>query len=138
MQIQCVMEMTFRQRTLRVFQENHTEEKIVHSVAALFLRMQSVFNIPSASIDEILKCLNTISSFDSLHLCNIEEAVLRLGYNDSQLVTLVRNIVMEESTFVKCIKKSQDVRNAVQGVLCTNDPRMSYHKTCFPYMAPIE
>jgi len=115
------------------------EEKIVHSVAALCLRMQSVFNIPSASIDEILKCLHTITSFESLHLCHkIEEAVLGLGYNDSQLITLVRNIVMEESTFVKCIGKSQEVCNAVQGMLCTNDRRMSYYKTHFPYVAPID
>jgi len=124
---------------VRVFQENHMEEKIVHSVAALCLRMQSVFNIPSASIDDILKCLHTITSFDSFHLCHkIEEAVLGLGYNDSQLITLVRNIVMEESTFIKCIGKSQEVCNAVQGILCTNDRRMSYYKTHFPYVAPIE
>ena len=115
------------------------QEKIVHSIAALCLRMQCVFNIPSASVDEILKCLTTISSFDSLHLCGkIQQAVLGLGYNDSQLVARLKTTVMEENTVVNCTRKSSDVSSTVQGMLSTNDRRMTYYKTHFPYVAPVE
>ena len=122
-----------------VSDDDDAQEKIVHSIAALCLRMQCVFNIPSASVDEILKCLNTISSFDSLHLCGkIEQAVLGLGYNDSQLVARLRSTVMEENMVVNCTRKSSDVSSTVQGVLSTNDRRMTYYKTHFPYVAPVE
>jgi hypothetical protein len=44
------------------------EKSIVHSIAALCLTMQVVCNIPVASIDEILRSLNMISSYSSSHL----------------------------------------------------------------------
>jgi len=119
--------------------DDDMQEKTVHTIAALCLRMQCVFNIPFASVDEILKCLTTISSFDSLHLCGkIQQAVLGLGYNDSQLVARLKTTIMKRNIVVNCTRKSSNVSSTVQGVLSTNDRRMTYYKAQFPYVAPVE
>lgn len=119
--------------------DDDAEQKVLHSAASLCLTMQCVFNIPSTTVDEILKSLNTINTFDGVQLCHkIEDAIQELGYNDSQLVAVIKKNVLEQNIFVKCTGKSTDVCSSVQGMLSTNDRRMTYYKTHFPYVAPVE
>jgi len=119
--------------------EDDAEQKVLHSAESLCLTMQCVFNIPSTTVDEILNSLNTINTFDGVQLCHkIEDAIQELGYNDSQLVASIKKIVLEQNVLVKCTGKSTDVCSSVQGMLSTNDRRMTYYKTHFPYVAPAE
>ena len=116
----------------------YDEEKIVHLIAGLCLRMQVIFNVPISAVDEVLSALNRISYFSTLNLCQkLKVALQNVGISENSLLSPIEELVKDENIFSKCTSNSSDYFCGV-GVLGTHKRRMSYYKSRFPYVPPTE
>ncbi|KAL3986654.1 KRAB domain-containing zinc finger protein [Sarotherodon galilaeus] len=104
------------------------ERQLEHNVAALFLKMTSIFNISETALQDVIEQINQI------HLLSqplIHSSIQRiLHQSDDYLVNEIVKVVTDNNAFLKCTSSG--------GSLSTTSKRTAYILREFPVVMPIE